>query len=601
LKIASFLSPFALLLAAFVLIQCVLGGTRPVHGLPVFALLGVATLLTRRTPFPGLATVSRPCLAATAGLFSYLILRAALSPVPYLARADLFLMLACLVVYLLTALYLVTARQRMIVVSVLLSLGLVHVIIGVIQTALGDDFMLFGFMRSPSGSRASGLYISPNHFAGFLEMAGVLALSVAWWSTRKPAMRIFAGWTSLCCFVGVLLSQSRGGILCACVALAAWGAISLWTHALKNPQGLSRAFIGVAIAVGLVAGIGGWVASHNAALQDRFANAFSKDIRVSNWTAANMQFHTAPVFGTGAGTHLYLGRLYRQPELQSDPIHAHNDYLELLAEYGLVGGVGMAIFLGLHVVRGFGSLRPFARLIRERGDWSRDELALVIGALAAVAGIAAHSFIDFNMHIPGNALVMAFLFGILAQPGTPEEAPADSPVSAAGRVALPILGGALVLLSVAAWPGELFTERARVHVRRAQFAIEQEETDVARQEYASAVASAQRARRLDPWNPFTAFHLGEAARLWVIEEEDSFERRQALREQANQAYLAGLRIFPQDENLLVRRGQVLGELKRFDEAEASFQAAMAADPELRILKEIYKNYRDRRAQQDDEL
>jgi tetratricopeptide (TPR) repeat protein len=435
-------------------------------------------------------------------------------------------------------------------------------------------------------------------------MAGVLALSVVWWSSRKPVVRIFAGWMSFCCFAGVLLSQSRGGILCACVAVAAWGAISLWTHALKNPAGLSRAFIGVVIAVALVLGVGAWLARHHAALQDRFANAMSKDIRTANWAAASMQFHSAPVLGTGAGTHLYLGRFYRQPELQSDPIHAHNDYLELLAEYGLVGGFAMLLFLGVHVVHGARGLRPFARLVRERGDWSRDELALLIGALAAVAAIAAHSFIDFNMHIPGNALVMAFLFGILAGPGIAEEAPADLPVAAgtraASRIVLPALGGTLLVLSVMAWPGEFFTEKARVHIRQAKFALEIEEPELARQEYAAAVASAERARRLDPWNPFSAFQLGEAARLSVGEEEE-YRRRQELREQANQAYLAGLKIFPQDENLLVRRGQVLGELKRYDEAEACFQAAMATDPQLLVLKELYKSYRDLRAQQDDQL
>jgi tetratricopeptide (TPR) repeat protein len=164
-----------------------------------------------------------------------------------------------------------------------------------------------------------------------------------------------------------------------------------------------------------------------------------------------------------------------------------------------------------------------------------------------------------------------------------------------------VLGGVLVLLSVVAWPGEFFTEKARVHVRNALVALELDEPDLAMQEYAGAVASAQRARRLDPWNPFAAFYLGEASRLWVFQEIDSFARRQELREQANQAYLAGLQIFPQDENLLIRRGQVLGELKRYDEAEASFQAAMAADPQLQELKKIYQRYRDLRAQQDDEL
>ncbi len=585
LKIRAIFSPLALLLTAFILLHGMIGGTRLVFSLPAFALLGVAALLVRRSPAAGVATVSGPCLAATGALFSYLILRAAFSPVPYLAREDIFLMLACLVVYLLTAFFVVSARSRLVVFAVLLGLAMVHTAVGVAQAAGGEDFMLFGFLRPMSGSRASGLYISPNHYAGFLEITAVLGLSVVWWSTRKPAVRIFAGWATLCVGVGLLLSQSRGGVLCAGVALAAWAGISLWMHWLKRPQGLGMASFAILAALALVLGAGGWVASQNFELQQRLATTFGRDIRVANWAAALDQFHSAPVFGTGAGTHLYLGRLYRRPELQSDPIHAHNDYLELLAEYGVLGAVGMAIFLALHVRHGGQAIGRCARALRMQGDSNSDELALIIGALAAGAGIAAHSLIDFNLHIPGNALVMAFLFGILANPNLAGESPApavsDPRATFAARRALPALGGALLGLALLAWPGEFFTEKARIHLRS--------------DELSAAAASAERARQLDPWNPFSAFHLGEACRLAVAEDPD-YASRQVLRNRAERAYADGLRIFPRDENLLVRRAQVLGELKRFDEAEASFQAALAADPQLEILRQLYEEHRERHAE-----
>jgi O-antigen ligase len=578
LKTPAFLS----LLAALVLLHCATGGTTLAYALPILALLGGAALLGGRGPAPGTATVSGPCLAATGGLFAYLLLRAVFSPVAYLARADVFLMLACLTVYLLTALYLVTARQRLAVLGAILALGLLHTGVGIAQAAWGEDFMLFGFMRPTSGTRASGLYISPNHYAGFLEMVLVLGLSVVWWSNRAPTARIFAGWAALCAGAGLLLSQSRGGVLCAGVALAAWAGVSLWTHSLKRPQGLGIAFFAIIAAVALFAGVGAWVASQHFDLQQRLATTFERDIRLANWAAATDQFHSAPVFGTGAGTHLYLGRLYRRPELQSDPIHAHNDYLELLAEYGLVGGAGMLVLLALHARHGGRAIGRCARLLRARGDGSRDELALLIGALAAGAGMAAHSFIDFNLHIPGNAVVMAFLFGLLANPEVPDEKPAplaapSGAVSAARRV-LPWLGGALLGLALVAWPGEFFNEKARIHLRNGEYPV--------------AIASGARARQLDPWNPFSAFYLGEACRLAVAEEPD-YAARQALRNRAERAFADGLRLFPQDENLLVRRAQVLGELKRLDEAEASFQAALAADPQLEVLRQLYEEYRER--------
>ncbi len=569
----------SLLLAAFFLIHCLIGGTQLVFSLPAGALLAAAALLSRRLPALGAATVSSRCLLATGGVFSYLLVRAAFSPVPYLARADIFLLLACLIVYLLTALFLVTPRQRMLVVGGLLVLGMVHTLVGIVQVADGEDFMLFGFLRAPSGSRASGLFISPNHFAGFLEIAGILALSVVWWSSRKPLIKVCAGFAVLSAYAGVLLSQSRGGFLCAGVSLVTWAVLSVRTHTLKKSEGRSLFAILLALAV-LVCG-GGWFTAQHFDLQDRLATTFGPDIRLVLWQGALEQFRSAPVLGTGAGTHLYLGRLYRQPELQSDPIHAHSDCLELLAEYGLVGAVGMAVFLALHAFNGWQAIGRFARVLRVKGDWGGDELALAIAALAALVGFAAHSFIDFNLHIPGNALVVAFLCGILAQPSMSGENTVPPPrlTTVAARWALPALGGVLLGFAILTWPGEYFTEWARIGLRN--------------EEYSAAAARAKRACRLDPWNPFAFFYLGEAHRL-AVPQQPEYVGRQASRAGAEQAFAAGLRLFPQDENLLVRRGQVLDGLGRFDEAEASFQAALAADPRLEVLRQLYEQHRERR-------
>lgn len=564
--------PLILLLAAFAVCHGLTGGTLPAFGLPVYALLAVAGLLAWKVSHPGAA--DRACLRATGVLFAYLLARAALSPLPYLARADIFLMLACLLVYLLTATFLVTAGQRMRVVHFLMALAGLHTLVGIVQAAQGEDFMLFGFARPTMGARASGMLVSPNHLAGFLEIAGVMGLSVAWWSGRKPAVKIVAGYATVCCYIGLLLTQSRGGVLCAVFSLLVWMGLTLRASYLAKSQGFGRA---LALSIGTVAVllcIGGYVVATHLDLRDRLATVIGRDIRVSIWQGALDQFQLAPVFGTGAGTHLYFGRLFRRPDLQSDPIHAHNDYLELLAEYGLVGAVGMAAFLALHAARALRALGRMARTLRATEAAGHDDLALVIGALAALAALGAHSFLDFNLHIPGNALIMAFAFGILARPETVAETPAPAtPVP--GRM-LPVLAGAVLALSLVALPGEILTERARILLRD--------------EEYPEAIATAARALRLDPWNPVTCLYLGEALRLQA-ELEPAYADRQAGRQAAERAFGHGLRLFPQDENLLVRRGQVLDRLKRFDEAETSFQAALAADPRLEALRKLYETHR----------
>jgi O-antigen ligase len=85
------------------------------------------------------------------------------------------------------------------------------------------------------------------------------------------------------------------------------------------------------------------------------------NMRVDLWQSALQQWKLRPIFGTGSGTYLYYGRMFRTPRVQLDPIYTHNDYLNLLAEYGLTGAVGMALFLGVHLRTGG---RSFARLGR---------------------------------------------------------------------------------------------------------------------------------------------------------------------------------------------------------------------------------------------
>ncbi|MCE9608674.1 MAG: O-antigen ligase family protein [Chthoniobacter sp.] len=571
--------PMFLFLAALVVIHCLIGGGRAVFSLPAFALLGLAGVLAFRRS--GSAGSAGPlCLAGTGVLFSYLLGRAALSPVPYLSRADIFLMLGCLVIYLLTAFVFTTARPRLLVAGTLLALALVHAGVAAVQAYGGEDYMLFGFIRPTMGNRASGMFISPNHVAGFLEIAGVLGLSLTWWSVRKTAAKILLGYATACGYVALLLTQSRGGVLCAVFSLLAWGALAVRVSYLRNPRSLDRALLFGAIAAVLLLAIGGWLLAQHQELQERMATALSRDIRVANWQAALDQFRTAPVFGTGAGTHLYFGRLFRQPELQAmDPVHAHCDYLELLAEYGIVGAAGMLCFLAIHLRSGLRALRSTARALRGREGSASPKLALLIGALAAFAAMSAHSIVDFNLHIPANALTMAFLFGILAGPQSPDDALRESGLNSSwpvrARVALPLLGALLLLLSVLGWPGEYYGEIARLQL--------------ADEDYPEAIASATQSLRLDPGNPFVCFHLGEAERRQA-ELEEKYADRQRHRQAAEAAYARGLQLFPQDENLLIRRAQVLDQLRRFEEAEAAFQAALAADPKLNVLKSLYEKH-----------
>src|SRR4030095_15333298 len=102
-------------------------------------------------------------------------------------------------------------------------------------------------------------------------------------------------------------------------------------------------------------------------LQSRASRMFTGDIRTEIWKIGIEQFKVSPVQGTGAGTFQYYGRLFRPPHLQADPEYVHNDYLQLLAEYGLIGLATGLVFLVVHFWFGVKALnyfvteRPIAR------------------------------------------------------------------------------------------------------------------------------------------------------------------------------------------------------------------------------------------------
>ena len=141
-------------------------------------------------------------------------------------------------------------------------------------------------------------------------------------------------------------------------------------------------------------------------------------MRIELWRAALKQWHLDPVFGTGAGTYRFYGRQFRSEQVQNDPVDVHNDYLHLLCEYGLVGLAGFLLFFSAHMRQGWRSL---SRFVSNSGGGGGALLstrrALHLGALAAVAAYVVHSALDFNLHIPANAILLAFVFGLLANPG----------------------------------------------------------------------------------------------------------------------------------------------------------------------------------------
>lgn len=569
-----------LLAAALVLIQLLIGGTQFAYSFPAYAIVGLAATVSLVSIRHSASKTSAACLASAFLFVGYVLVRAWYSPNAYLARADAYLALACLAVYLLTALYVTQTRHRLWVVAALLVVAVAHIVLGAIQFKTGENWYLthFGFYFSEFlNFRGSGLMISGNHSAGYLETLALFALSLTVWSRARVSLKLLTGYLALLGYVGIVMTGSRGGYLSSAFSVLVFVALSLWIVRIVNRRRFLLVSLGAVVSLALLFSVGGVLMNKSSVVRGRLlllATA-TQDVRCYNWLAALDQFKQSPVVGTGSGTHLYYGRLFRRPQIQTDPEHAHGDYIETLAEYGIVGSVLAVAFLLIHWGVGLQTAGSIARhrLCNAFGAARSDTLALTLASLAAVAALMSHSVVDFNMHIPGNALLFAFIFGMLGSPGIDrgEEVPLLSGQTLL-RVALAVVGVGLLFGVATHFKSERWANQSRLALNAAHFA---ESTELA-----------QKSIEADPHNPFTYFYQGEAARV-CANRMPNFALGEPYYEEAIAAYRKGLQYFPQDENLWVRLGQAFDGLTRFEEAEEAYQQAIALDPNLGVLYAFY--------------
>lgn len=281
-------------------------------------------------------------------------------------------------------------------------------VLGLVQYALGGP-----------DSVTRGTYINRNHFAGLLELALPLPLMGAVWVYRRhrtkyetPASSAVAACALLglagIILLGILLSLSRMGFLAALGSLFVTGAITLST-AFVPQGGKSRPGLrwipagGVAAAVFL-----GFIFLPTDQLIARFAavastEEVSAETRAELWRESAPLIAASPVFGFGLGGYESAFMRYKHVAPMQRADFAHNDYLQLLIELGLLGFVpGFALAALAHA----GALNAAA------APATASERYLGIGCSASLIALTLHSFVDFNLYIPANALAVSWIAGI---------------------------------------------------------------------------------------------------------------------------------------------------------------------------------------------
>ena len=309
----------------------------------------------------------------------------------YDTRVELQLLIAYLIlIHLMNQVFQRSSQWRKFI-WFLMGLAFFISIFGILQY-LTFNGKLFWFREIRSGGYPFGPYVNRNHFAGFAELLIPLALVPLVLGKVRRQRVLLVGLFALVPTMALFLSASRGGIISFAVELVVL-ALLLLIRRIRTKHML----VGGAVVLVAVLAVS-WIGVQQ--VLERFANYKSLDVTVGK--RASMRHDTwrifldHPIAGTGLGTlqmvfppyeSLYDGRVVN---------HTHNDYLELLAETGILGGLCWIWFLGVLLLE---SLKGMENL------QSSFNSALNLSGLVGCCGILVHSLVDFNMHIPANALL----------------------------------------------------------------------------------------------------------------------------------------------------------------------------------------------------
>ncbi|NPV09976.1 MAG: O-antigen ligase family protein [Anaerolineae bacterium] len=292
--------------------------------------------------------------------------------------------------------------------------GALSALLGLYQFATGtgpEGFLLLGrFMR------AYGTFQQPNPFAAHLGLslpfAAGWALAAATTRHERLALLTLTGIMVL----GILASWSRGAwlALAASVALmaallrprlATAGAVlllitgPLWIGPMASTALAQRAL-----------GMTGSVTGLNVARVEPTDDNWAVVERLAHWQAAWYMFEDDPWLGVGAGNYEVVYGRYAVPRW-SDPLgHAHNYYLNALAETGLLG---LTAYLALGVVAWISLLRGW------RSAADSTARALVLAAVGTLAYLTVHSVVD-NLYVHGMQVLvgLALAVPVLGRPAT---------------------------------------------------------------------------------------------------------------------------------------------------------------------------------------
>jgi O-antigen ligase len=257
---------------------------------------------------------------------------------------------------------------------------------------ISSNGKLYWIRQPRMGGWIYGPYVNHNHYAGLMEMLVPIPLIVSLTRMAAPKVRAVAAASAAVMVGTIFLSGSRGGMIAIMAEL-----ILLSALLVRQKRGLRTAIgIGVflAIIVGLLVWVGGAELSQRIATVGPGHTDLSANLRADINRDGLRMFLKRPIMGWGLGAFPVVYPQFRSFYTNFFINEAHDDYLQLLVETGLLGFGTMMWFLVV----------VYRRAAKKIGSWTSDlSGAMTLACLLGMTGILVHSAVDFNLQIPANA------------------------------------------------------------------------------------------------------------------------------------------------------------------------------------------------------
>jgi O-antigen ligase len=503
---------------------------------------------------------------AVAAFAIYAIVRYRTAEIEYVARLEIIRILVYAFVFFVIVGNLHGKQAVQWFVYAILTVAVALSFYAIYQFTANSDRVLWAF--KPYAHRGSGTYISPNHLAGFLEMLLPLAVSYTLVGRTKVLSRIFLGYAALAILAGIAVTVSRGAWIATVFSLILLFGFLCAYRAYRLP-----AFIFFACILAATA----YLAPKSYFFQKRTTGLFSNgrlddDARFALWEPAFRIWGNNLWCGAGPAHFDREFRAYRPEAVQLQPEFVHNDFLNTLTDYGIAGAAIIVAALALLFVGIWKTWRVVRPTPLDIGDSKRsNKFAFLLGASCGLAALLAHSAVDFNMHIPANALLAVALMAWLTSHTRFATDRYWFTVRPWGNVVM-----TLILVAVAGY----LTWQACRHaaeikwLRRATMAatFSTEEVGFLKNAFAA-----------EPRNPDTAYHIGEGLRHHSQEGGQFYEGQEGLDwhhlgEEAMQWFERTTKLDPWHAYGYLGQGWCLDWLEKTNESPRWFARAETLDP-----------------------